>query len=228
MDETVHWNTALRHLANTWEQGQHVTLIGPTGTGKTTLAREVLQCRRFVAVLATKGEDDTMRGFTKDGYRKVSQWPQPLAPPYLQTRFVYHVPPPAIDDYTEQKDKVSAFLQDIYTSGRWCVYIDELRSVADYLGQKRPIVRLLTEGRSAGISVVTGFQRPSYVPLEVYDQASHIFAFSDPDERMQRKIGEAVMPQGALEAYRNLDYKRYECLYVDVRARQWTVTRVER
>lgn len=37
------------------------------------------------------------------------------------------------------------------------------------------------QGRSLGLTLVTGTQRPAYMPLEFYDQATHLFIFKDND-----------------------------------------------
>src|SRR3954471_22907642 len=45
----------------TFKQGEHCTLVGTTGSGKTTLARELLLPQRdYVVVLGTKAEDDSL------------------------------------------------------------------------------------------------------------------------------------------------------------------------
>ena len=45
-----------------WKQGEHVTTIGPTGSGKTVLNRELLRRRDFVVVLGVKNRDKELYG----------------------------------------------------------------------------------------------------------------------------------------------------------------------
>jgi hypothetical protein len=49
---------------------------------------------------------------------------------------------------------------------------------------------LLQQGRSAGISVVAMTQRPAFIPLAFYDQATHLFVWRDNDLRNRQRIGE--------------------------------------
>src|SRR5947209_3764349 len=64
-----------------WHQGEHVAIIGQTGTGKTTVAHKILDVREYVCVLAIKREDDTLerfrrgQGYGRDAYTVVSKWP---------------------------------------------------------------------------------------------------------------------------------------------------------
>lgn len=50
---------------NTWQQGEHVALVGKTGVGKTSLARDILSARDYVMVLALKRKDDTLASFPR-------------------------------------------------------------------------------------------------------------------------------------------------------------------
>lgn len=53
-----------------WEQGEHVTTIGPTGSGKTVLNRALLMQWRFVVVLGVKNRDKELYGpFERLGYQ---------------------------------------------------------------------------------------------------------------------------------------------------------------
>lgn len=51
----MEWETFLSEFSEPggdfiWRQGEHVTIIGNTSSGKTTLARAILPIRRFVTV----------------------------------------------------------------------------------------------------------------------------------------------------------------------------------
>ncbi|MGY5107128.1 hypothetical protein, partial [Streptomyces sp. 900105245] len=58
-----------------WRQGEHVALIGPTGSGKTHAAFWLLPMRDYVCILATKPKDESLDRFgKKNGYRKLKEW----------------------------------------------------------------------------------------------------------------------------------------------------------
>ncbi|MDA8395794.1 MAG: hypothetical protein M0T72_11280, partial [Candidatus Dormibacteraeota bacterium] len=43
----VSWEVFLRWFKDAWEPGQHVNLIGPTDSGKTTVAVQLCQLRQW-------------------------------------------------------------------------------------------------------------------------------------------------------------------------------------
>ena len=49
-------------------QGMHKLFVGPTGCGKTILARMAARERRFVVVLGTKPRDSSLDGYVDEGY----------------------------------------------------------------------------------------------------------------------------------------------------------------
>ena len=72
----VTWDEFLKSFR--WKQGEHVTLLGPTGQGKTTLALAILPRREYVIVFGTKAKDKTLdRLIKEDGYEKCTEYPPP-------------------------------------------------------------------------------------------------------------------------------------------------------
>src|SRR5947207_10617668 len=93
-----------------WHEGEHVAIIGPTGTGKTTIEHRILDIRTNVCVLAIKREDDTLQRFKdghkygRDRYRVISSWP----PDYPFRKIIYWKKPKSLhaDDVREQSKAV--------------------------------------------------------------------------------------------------------------------------
>ena len=184
--EMVEWSDHLRLME--WEQGEHVTIIGPTGQGKTTLALALAPLRGWVAVFATKPRDRVLDALNRDhGYRIIREWP----PPTFDQRVIFWPRPPRDepDNIKPQADAIRDALRMIYESGRWTVVFDELRHVTDFLNQKRMVELFWQQGRSLGISVVACTQRPTHVPLLAYDQATHLYLYGDRDETNIRRMG---------------------------------------
>lgn len=191
-------------------------MIGPTGCGKTTLATKLLPLRQYVAVMATKPRDPILKTFKDMGYTVTRTWPPPL-PPEVSPRVVFWPKSETMDSIKKQAPQVGAALRDIYRQGGWTVYFDELRYVTDFLGLKREVELLLLQGRSLGVSVVCGAQRPAWLPLTVYDQATHLFMWRETDKRNLMRMGEL----GGVETGRIVrtlpKLAKHECLYVNTR-----------
>ena len=187
---TVEWDTFLAQLG--WHQGQHVTLIGPTGSGKTTLTNALLPLRRFVIFFGTKpsGRDDTALELVKHhGYRlvrDVDQLPQVITPKNSRIVFWPKFTTPA--DVPMQAWQIDATTRRAFVEGGWCLVVDETWYWEHELRLGRMLSQLWTQGRSLGLSLVAGTQRPAHIPLLAYDQATHVFFWRDNDERNLKRI----------------------------------------
>lgn len=211
-----------------WRQGEHVSILGPTKGGKTTLALALVPHREHVAVLGTKPRDPALAELVrKHGYRRMQEW----APRPGERRVLLWPRLTKADDWRSARPVYEHALSRIYESGGWCLYADEARVLCDerrpFLGLA-PYMRLLwTQGRSLGVSIVAGTQRPAWVPPEMFDQAEHVFMFQDADADNVRKLGGF----GGLDARTIRDtvpaLGEHEALYVNTRDRRLVRTTVE-
>lgn len=177
------WRDA-RSMFLDWQQGQHITLIGTTGDGKTTFAGEILQRRSHVAVFASKPRDRVISTY---GYQRIRTWP----PPPNAKKVMLWPSRRGMDDTDSIGQAFADALEQIHTQGNWAVYIDELGFIAEELPRVESRLKTLwREGRALGISVVASTQRPAWVPLVAYSQASWIIAWRNTDARDRRRIGE--------------------------------------
>lgn len=178
----------------TWEQGEHVTLIGPTKSGKSTLAHELLVdasrgSHPWQAVFATKRRDPIIDDFRSDGYQRIPEWI--VTDPDLYPKVILHHPmKKGVRSIDDQREVFRVALESLFRQGGWLCYLDELRHIVNFLGLERDVELLWHQGRSEGISVVSGVQRPRHVPLMAYDQATHLFLWETRDSTMAKRLSE--------------------------------------
>lgn len=167
----------IQYMRMNWLQGEHIAIAGPTGSGKTTVAQELLMIRAYVCVLAVKNYDDTLEIFKDAGFKVIKKWP----PDIKYQKVILWVKPSALGETFTQRQSIYKALNQIYMSGGWCVFFDETGYVGGLLKLTSPLVMLLNQGRSSGISVVTAMTRPksmvARIPPETFNQCRHILVF---------------------------------------------------
>lgn len=170
-----------------WKQGEHVALIGPTGSGKTTLLLALIAFRKYVVVIGTKPADRTLAQLQRRGFKRIEKWNPRLSPRAYPKRLLW---PDAseVDSEAEQRKEILAALKAIYKQKGWCVCIDELWYVIHHLKLEKTVKTYLQQARAINISLICATQRPAFVPLEVYDQSTHLFFWRDNDERNLSRI----------------------------------------
>lgn len=170
-----------------WNQGQHIGVIGPTEQGKTTLAIAILDLRKYVVALGTKPKDPVLDELSERGdFKKLKKW-EKLSPTLYPKRLLW---PDATSLYSakHQRQELQKAFSKIYVEGGWCIYADELWYLSHHLKMDFEIRTFLLQARSNNISLLVTTQRPSRVPLEVFDQSTHLFFFKDNDERNLKNI----------------------------------------
>lgn len=182
----------------TWKQGQHVAVVGRTGSGKTYLISELVKLRKYVVILRTKPDSNTFPGFTK--VRKASAMGK-----FGAERLLLE------PEYSRQAIEGFNMLETAWQEGGWTVVIDENWYAEAHLGLKPYIVRLLTQGRSKDISVVIGMQRPVDISRFALSEVTHLFVFRtegrDLKFSLRDSTNDAIVP--AVRSLRGHDFVYY-------------------
>lgn len=212
-----------------WEQGEHITLVGPTGSGKTTLETAILPRRDYVVFLSTKRKDDTQERLAGMGY-KVIHSPAELHPDVAPLAILRPPWPDNVNAKALKKIHADIFgeaLMRVFREGHWTVVMDEARYLTQDLGLSDEAQLLWLQGRSLKISVVAGTQRPRWIPLEAYDQATHLFFWKDRDRQNIDRVSEmaGLSRREVQEIVPRLD--RHEMLYASRVTDELVITKVE-
>lgn len=173
----------LKRFGNSWEQGQHVFVSGPTGSGKTTLARQIVEQRiarggHVIVMVAKPVVDPTIlkeyRGWTRwtrmrkrgvaPSDKRILLWPKVEGKP-------------ASEALPIQREVFAEAFDILSMVGHWTVQVDEglYNCNPMFLNLAQPLAMGLNIGRSSNLTYVTLTQRPSHLPLVCYSSASHAF-----------------------------------------------------
>lgn len=209
---TDHWD---------YKAGDHVSFIGPTGSGKTYLANPLLA--RSVGkelpgfILVMKRRDKTVSEFMERyHWRRSISYP---IPPSVKSKppgwvvWPHHTSDPDADD-----ERMAAIfhemLRDSYVKGDRIIFADEIQGLVEEMGLKRDVVRIWSRGRSEGCGLWAATQRPYMAPQHMYSQAEHLFLAYTPDRRDQDRFAEigGVDPELVVDVVKSLP--RYHWLYI--------------
>jgi hypothetical protein len=204
---TLEWDRFLEYMADCWEPGQHIAMIGPTGEGKTTVAVGLLGVRKYVFALDPKGEDTTL---SASGYDRIKHVPNSRRLHDLWCTSCRRILRD-IADGTDMRlivggaartDAQDAKLHELMRAGityarragGWTLYVDEFELLSSQrmfrLGSN--IERMLITARKDGTSVVTSFQAAAWVSKHATRQARFAIMYATGDRDMIQAVAKAM------------------------------------
>jgi hypothetical protein len=207
-----------------WEYkaGEHVTFLGPTQTGKTTLSFQLLGCTAMpdlpAVILVVKPKDGTVTKWAKRfDYRIIRDWPPP--PHYRVIKPKGYVVWPRHSFNSNQDDaKHSAIMHrainGCYKSGDKILFADETWGLTKELGLERELNRVWSRGAAMGCGLWSASQRPFAIPQLAYSSAEHLFVCNDPDERDRKRFSEIGGVDPKLVSAVSLSLQKYQWLYI--------------
>lgn len=215
-----------RFVQRVWEYkaGEHVSFIGPTGSGKTHFALQLLAVSAtedlpaYVTVM--KARDKTLGDFLRshDRWKRSLTFPPPPVVPGMKKPVGYlvwphHTNDPEADDVRHEQI-FHEMHRKLYVQGDNIIFDDEVVSLVREMNMKSDLTRIWTKGRSIGAGLWGATQRPAMVPLEMYDQAQHLFLANIKDKRSQDRFGEisGVDPELVVTVVRKLP--KWHWLYI--------------
>jgi hypothetical protein len=211
--DRIPWETTIARMR--WQPGEHVTLVGPTGVGKTELMIDLMARRTWTVFLNTKRIDPTQAKLAQLGFRisrdgninheAARRWC--ISPPWTRKQF-------GSTDARHAEVFTKALTEAFWQTG-WTVGIDELEFINRDLKVEAPVNKLLRQGRSQGNSMILGTQRPRHVTLHAYEQADHMFMWKQRDAGNAMRAAELAGVNGDLLMEAMPALGKHDVLYVN-------------
>jgi len=187
----AHWDAFAEWFSQIWEHGHHVALIGPTRQGKTNLLVELCKLRPYSVILDSKGMDKTL---VESGFRRIGAWPPPKdvwddIAEGRPARLVIGGPVRSEDEWARLTRSMSDALTGVFEShGSWTMGVDELQISSQMMGLRRKIELNLIAAADRGVTIITGYQAPSWVPTAASRQARWLVLYPTRDEDVIKNV----------------------------------------
>ena len=205
------WNDFLANHFR-WQQGEHLLTIVRTGNGKTTLLSKIADQRAYKVMFVTKIHDDTIsknfRDWTilrewkpKSYHKNILLWPEgtgSLREIRMRQRLVFQ----------DALDK-------IFKDRGWTVIFDEAHWMSTQLGLADDMAMYQHQARSSYLTVLTGVQRPSQIPVITYGSATHAFLGRQNEPQDLRRLSGLGGVDSRTLANNLLTLPKFEWVYVD-------------
>jgi energy-coupling factor transporter ATP-binding protein EcfA2 len=225
----------LTKLRSTWKQGEHILISGSTGSGKTALARHVVELRAqnggHVVVFCMKPLEDQTIVEDYKGFERWKGWKK--RPASWENRVLLW---PDVRKAKGDKDEILRIQGEVFKeafdginhSGHYTVQVDEglYTTSPMFLNMASDLAMAHAIGRSGRLTMVTLTQRPSHLPLILYGSASHAFVGRTREATDAKRLTELGAREGGKElASRISEQGRHDFLWIPI-APDWPAERV--
>lgn len=223
----LEWAAAHARIRRAWTVGQHATVLGPTGSGKTVLSLQLAEIRDYVIGFVVKKTDPELRALAR---RRVHPWvisPADIPEPHRRpTRCLLWPPVKTLRNaMPEQRRVFAAAMDKAFSAGAWCLYFDELTYITDDLRLIADLRVLMRQARTENMSMLSCSQRPRRIPIEALSEASHVAMFGSTDDYDRKRLSELGVPLKDLRSIMDT-LEPHQFLWVETRNKRGFISRV--
>lgn len=126
-----------------------------------------------------------------------------------------------------QRDTFLEAFDTIVNQRAWTVWVDESKYIAEFLGLRRELTYCLEQLRSINATVISGAQRPAFLPLSALSSATHIFLWRsvlDADKKRLADIGGVDVKELSAELQK---LGRFQFIYIKTRGTEAVMKRTQ-
>lgn len=223
--DKIQWHEFLQRFR--WNQGEHVTIIAPTGWGKTTLELGIIDKRKYSIFFATKRDDPLYHKLIrKHGFERVERFRDVM--PWQDKILLWPHHRPVIRQTTKYQAQVfREALDKAVAQMRWTLWFDEAKYMVGQLGMEPEITFANEQLRATGGTVINVGQRPRFMGVSSRTNASHVFLTKTNDAADTKTLSDIGGVNARELAKESLTLDRHECIYVATRGNNATLYRTQ-
>lgn len=213
--ETVPWDEFLRRFR--WNQGEHTTILAPTGWGKTTLELGIVHLRSHSVFFATKRDDPLYHELIrKHKFHKVENFGEVM--PWMDRILLWPEHQSTIRrTNAHQTDVFIRALDKIVAQRSWTVWFDECKYMVQKLKMEPEVTFANEQLRSTKGTVINVAQRPVWIGKSALSNASHVFLTKTHDATDAKALSDVGGIDAKLVAKESLTLGEHEFIYVATR-----------
>ncbi len=173
--------------------GKHAAVIGKNGSGKSQqLMRLALMCEQRVVILDTKLDDDFLFLAYNSEILEVAESYKETIKALKRGVFDYLIIRPQ-DFELASPEALDNYLVLLARQKTTTIFIDEAYMFHSAAGRSGPgFTALLTRGRSRGLSLIVATQRPAWLSLFTFSEASYFYIYDLGLAKDKAKVREFV------------------------------------
>lgn len=166
----------LSKILPNFRKAERSSFLGCSGSGKTTFAERVMSIYPYSVVLDTK-HDLKWSGYRvfSDIDKLIKAADKEIKNDGAENRFLYR--PERGFERDESYELQTKLFEWIWDRKSRAVYIDEATQISTSTRICSSLFDLITRGRSRGISILSGSQRPSGLKQEFLSESENIYCF---------------------------------------------------
>lgn len=192
--EAIPWSSLRDRFLTEWEEGQHLSVFGPTGSGKSVVSFDLVEGRADrrranVVVFASKKRDPTLARLIGAGWPRVREWGEADYEKREHHRLILWPDYGRTSEPMKNRPVFLHALDEIMDEGGWTVVLDEGRYFVEQLKLRTQLDEYWHAARSSGITVVSLSQGITWIPTGMRTEQQWTIFFHIPNPEIALDAG---------------------------------------